>query len=191
MEIHTLKKEVEVRTEKIEEVRVLHDRRNEELEEEVRELSMMVNQVIGKGEYEEKYREQKAINENWRQKADDYDNLKQLYEQKLLENEAKIIRLNNLELKMFVLLSQLRTLDKNFKSSPVKEQPVLYQGTNQFHRRTASPNVQSGYRKSSPVSSNQNPRNLSRGSNPLKKRVTRDSYRKASPSPTSKPNKPI
>lgn len=186
-EIHTLKKEVEIREERIEMVRVQNDTRTEELESEVRELSMMVNQVMqSPDQYEEKYREQKAINTNWRKKAEDYDNLKQLYEQKLLENEAKIIRLNNLELKMFVLLTQLRTKDPNFKPSPVSEQPVLYQGPNRFHRRTASPNVQSGYRKSSPLPPGNYGQRTSqnRGSNPLKKRVTRDSYRQNSPSPS-------
>ena len=193
-EIHTLKREVEVREERIEEVRVQQDSRTEELEAEVRELSMMVNQVMqSPDQYEEKYREQKAINSNWRQKAEDYDNLKQLYEQKLLENEAKIIRLNNLELKLFVLLTQLRTKDPNFTPTPSLEQPTLYQGPNRFHRRTASPNVQGGYRKSNPVPPGNygnygnygNNASLTRGSNPLKKRVTRDSYRQASPSPTS------
>lgn len=188
-EIHTLKKEVQIREERIVETRFEGSQRTEELEAEVRELSQMVNQIMSNagGEYEEKYREQKAINSNWRQKAEDYDNLKQLYEQKLLENEAKIIKLNNLELKMFVLLGQLRTVDPNYVpvggETEVQSKPNLYQAPNRFQKRTVSPHVQSGYRKSSPAYPNhQPPYSGPRGSNPLTKRVTRDSYRNQSPS---------
>ena len=190
-EIHTLKKEVEIREERIVETRQINDMRTQELEDEVKELSMMVNQVMQNptGDYEEKYREQKAINMNWRQKAQDYDNLKQLYEQKLLENEAKIIRLNNLELKMFILLTQLKALDPNFKNT-TKEQPALYNGPNRFQKKRASPNVQSGYRKSSPLSSGYNQRPAqNRGSNPLQNQIHRNSYRNESQSPSPSPSK--
>lgn len=177
-EIHTLQKEVEIREERIVET---HHHRNEEMEAELNELRQMVNNIVGgSGEYEEKYREQKAINANWRQKAQDYDNLKQLYEQKLLENEAKIIRLNNLELKIFVLMTQLRTRNQNVKSNP-----AIYKAPNRFQKRTASPNVHGGYRKSSPSQQREYSPNPygPRGSNPLQKRVGRDSFRNGSPSP--------
>ena len=82
----------------------------EGLSQEVQELGQLFNTILGpQSNYKNKYIEHKELVGIWKEKLRKYEDLQGLYESKLVQDESKTIKIHRLELKVFVLVSLLKS----------------------------------------------------------------------------------